>query len=713
MRHAWFLRDCLLCVVATCLLCGPVRSASTGFVFPTEVFDPPPAREVHGFGGPWGDPDTLHNGVDVNLMSRDEAEKARVPVRAIADGKVRYAGSFGSGWGDAVFVEHDSPEGTFVAVYGHIIVDSTIGTVPFGSDNGPPVRASQLLGYIDPGIKHTRSQPHLHFGLFNGDFSVFPSHGWGSMPKSAFPGRWVDPSDYLSGRPTSASVLVLDVSGSMSQAMPKGQRKIDAVKDAVRDYLKTLDDDAAINNTRHQVAAISFSDAPNRLRGFSESADDIRQAIGGLEPQNMTNFGDSLEMAISMLEQATQTKQRTLLFFSDGKTNTGSIPRDDFLIDYDPASSPNSDLFRDKKIRGLYSRVHKANIRIITIGFGDPGQSSGLQKYTILPGIEPDLDDEVLRKMAETPRTGGQYINARDYPSLLKGFVMAYNSASNRQLVLQTTGTIVQGETQQLSFDPSNPQHQTAGVRHRSWVVSLDFFCTPAYADRAGQLLVTLGWDKGRLRLTLRDPSGAKVGPSYSGAHIRAQGQPINIFIDNPKRGKWSATIMGESVPDGQAEYYFLASSQMPPIAAGGAISPSGIEPQSVLFISLLGAIAILGTLCIVVAARRRAPGIMSAPVVAWLQAHEPGVTPRNVPMTRAVARIGRDPGNDVAVGDPRVSAHHAEVRIEDGRATVTDLSSTNGTWVNGERVEQRALRSGDRIKLGDTIVIFFPHQAE
>ena len=65
---------------------------------------------------------------------------------------------------------------------------------------------------------------------------------------------------------------------------------------------------------------------------------------------------------------------------------------------------------------------------------------------------------------------------------------------------------------------------------------------------------------------------------------------------------------------------------------------------------------------------------------------------------------IGRE-GCDVLLPDPEVSRRHAVVRVADGVASVEDVGSTNGTWLNGRRVEGRAeLRAGDELRLGNTV---------
>ncbi|NUQ40019.1 MAG: trypsin-like peptidase domain-containing protein [Calditrichaceae bacterium] len=67
--------------------------------------------------------------------------------------------------------------------------------------------------------------------------------------------------------------------------------------------------------------------------------------------------------------------------------------------------------------------------------------------------------------------------------------------------------------------------------------------------------------------------------------------------------------------------------------------------------------------------------------------------------------KFGRQPGNDVAFDakeDIRASGNHAEIRLEEGRFLLYDLNSTNGTFVNGNRVSERqVLKDGDVIEFG------------
>ena len=71
------------------------------------------------------------------------------------------------------------------------------------------------------------------------------------------------------------------------------------------------------------------------------------------------------------------------------------------------------------------------------------------------------------------------------------------------------------------------------------------------------------------------------------------------------------------------------------------------------------------------------------------------------------VFRIGRDSSNQLQLRDSEVSRHHAEIRLADGDATVHDLGSSNGTFVNGVECKEKVLASGDRIQFGSTHLIF------
>lgn len=66
---------------------------------------------------------------------------------------------------------------------------------------------------------------------------------------------------------------------------------------------------------------------------------------------------------------------------------------------------------------------------------------------------------------------------------------------------------------------------------------------------------------------------------------------------------------------------------------------------------------------------------------------------------------VGRRPSNCLCLADPTVSGNHADLRISDGELILTDLDSTNGTLVNGERIKGSVrLQGGDIIHFGQVV---------
>jgi pSer/pThr/pTyr-binding forkhead associated (FHA) protein len=91
----------------------------------------------------------------------------------------------------------------------------------------------------------------------------------------------------------------------------------------------------------------------------------------------------------------------------------------------------------------------------------------------------------------------------------------------------------------------------------------------------------------------------------------------------------------------------------------------------------------------------------------ASLRVLEDGGTAREYRLHKHVVTIGRLPECDVVLADPGASRRHASVRAEGGGFLLTDLGSTNGTFVNDEQVQERWLTDGDRVTIGTTVIEF------
>lgn len=71
-----------------------------------------------------------------------------------------------------------------------------------------------------------------------------------------------------------------------------------------------------------------------------------------------------------------------------------------------------------------------------------------------------------------------------------------------------------------------------------------------------------------------------------------------------------------------------------------------------------------------------------------------------SLPETASVV-VGRAPTSDFPIIDPTISRRHAQILRQDDRILVRDLNSSNGTYVNGERIESVELKAGDIVTFG------------
>ncbi|HUG35224.1 MAG TPA: FHA domain-containing protein [Anaerolineales bacterium] len=70
---------------------------------------------------------------------------------------------------------------------------------------------------------------------------------------------------------------------------------------------------------------------------------------------------------------------------------------------------------------------------------------------------------------------------------------------------------------------------------------------------------------------------------------------------------------------------------------------------------------------------------------------------------------IGRDSSNEITINDSEVSRRHARLTFQGGKYVLEDLGSTNGTFVNGQRLAgPRVLKAGEVVSFGEQIVLVF-----
>jgi EAL domain-containing protein (putative c-di-GMP-specific phosphodiesterase class I) len=98
-----------------------------------------------------------------------------------------------------------------------------------------------------------------------------------------------------------------------------------------------------------------------------------------------------------------------------------------------------------------------------------------------------------------------------------------------------------------------------------------------------------------------------------------------------------------------------------------------------------------------------------AAPPAPWLEQAKGADQPRTrIPLEPFPFRIGRCGTANLKIDSGRVSREHAVIEARDGCFVARDLGSTNGTFVNGERIEEAELRDGDMLVIADVELTFF-----
>ena len=77
------------------------------------------------------------------------------------------------------------------------------------------------------------------------------------------------------------------------------------------------------------------------------------------------------------------------------------------------------------------------------------------------------------------------------------------------------------------------------------------------------------------------------------------------------------------------------------------------------------------------------------------------GMTGRTQELKVDKTTIGRVEDNTFQIAEPSVSSHHCEVLLRGSEVVVRDLNSTNGTFINGEKVTEQAMKPGQILRLG------------
>jgi len=77
------------------------------------------------------------------------------------------------------------------------------------------------------------------------------------------------------------------------------------------------------------------------------------------------------------------------------------------------------------------------------------------------------------------------------------------------------------------------------------------------------------------------------------------------------------------------------------------------------------------------------------------------GLTGKTYELKVEKSTVGRVGDNTIEIADPSISSHHAEIILRGNDVVINDLDSTNGTFINGDRISESVLKQGQILRLG------------
>lgn len=446
-------------------------------------------------------------------------------------------------------------------------------------------------------------------------------------------------------RAESSTVLLLDISGSMADLW-QGTIKIEAAKNAALDVVTMMEQEAQIGNASHRVGIVTFSSTAELVIPPTTDYAQVKALISGLYPTERTNIGDGLLMSNQALASEPSDVQRFIILLSDGMTNEGLSP--------------------EEILAGPVEEARTAGICIYTVGFGEPG----------------DLDEVLLREIASTSGCG-QYYYASDAYQLQRIYLELRHRALG-QVVGAFSGTVQQDETTPPETFVVPPQQE--------------------------ELNITLAWPGSTLDLVVTDPNGKLVDSLYPAVSLLTYARFVYMIVKNPIPGNWQLSVRGRDVPEGIINYDAVVSVRAAPPTEQRVVDTDlvWVEDSFMPLVMVVAGSALLAGLVVLVRSLSQPRSTPQRTGSAFVQVQEGDAVGMRAGLRRDVLNLGRDPRNDLALADNLVSAMHAQIRREPNGYVIYDLNSRNGTFVNGRRITRHRLRSGDRITVGRTVLVFY-----
>ncbi len=300
-----------------------------------------------------------------------------------------------------------------------------------------------------------------------------------------------------------ATVLVMDVSGSMGQSW-EGGRKIDSARDAALQFIEHVEQENRTQGTEHWIGVVSFSRSAKVELGLTNNYASVRQSILQLAATSSTNLGEGLTAGLQEVSRLPGQGQRYVTILSDGNTNTG--------------------MSQSQILSGPVAQARQAKICINAVAFGNKG----------------DVDESFLRQIASQSGCG-RYAYAATGFDLFAAYI---------EIRHHTLGQVISGLS---SF----------GSRVTPIIGRTIPLGTISIPSRQRELQITLGWsERGTLQLRLYDPAGRQVTSAYPGAQIHTSAQFAHAIVTSPMKGIWRVDALPSTSMSGGTEYFAIGSTR-------------------------------------------------------------------------------------------------------------------------------------------------------
>jgi pSer/pThr/pTyr-binding forkhead associated (FHA) protein len=211
---------------------------------------------------------------------------------------------------------------------------------------------------------------------------------------------------------------------------------------------------------------------------------------------------------------------------------------------------------------------------------------------------------------------------------------------------------------------------------------------------------------------------GTEVSRRHAEIQATPDGYVLNdlsvngTYVNGERVGRQHLLARADVIRIGHDEFRFYADVAAPPPARGRRSVPPVTAPQpptgagARLSDTLLGMPQPMPSATVTPTQPQVAP-------IASLLVRNGAMKGRRLAVKVPVVNIGRADFNDVVISDPSVSTSHAKLQRRDDIWMLSDLGSTNGTFVEGERLSGEVpLGPGTTVKFGEVAVLFEPLDA-